>query len=216
MGKTGRPAGVFQQVDGYSGRIFKYEHGLPDEPAKRIMMPCKKWLLLFASFYFPCITGYCQQRALQFSSAYTALHTDCMMDAGQADEVSGDPVAHCRGYGAFRIAIAYSISSATLSVVDSIGTEIAVLGTEYSGIGMHREVVEWRLAAGKPFAVLFRVGTYGHAAGSDRYYTSDNRQGSRIIVKGLPPYSNIDFAMDGDVSNAFAAARAAADKLYKP
>jgi hypothetical protein len=71
--------------------------------------------------------------------------------------------------------------------------------------------VEWRLANGKPFAVIMRMYDY---AGTPECNTAGKITGSSLIVKGLKGFESIDQSVDGNTPNANVKARELADKGY--
>ncbi len=141
-----------------------------------------------------------QSRAagIKYSSAYTYLK-DCKIPA---DEEGGLKM-HCRPLGPYKVVVAYDGALAMISVNDSAGHTVARLGSDYIGIGMQREQVEWRMANGVPFAVIFKIGhfdTSGYASGNP--YKAFNLAGSSWIVAGLPGCEAIGFTLRGNIPDA--------------
>ncbi len=167
---------------------------------------------------FTCLAAIAQpkQPGVKFSSAYTDMNRGCKEEVDAEAEARGqDPLVFCKGYGGYRIKIYYSAWASHVMVEDAAGeAAIQPLGTDHGGYGMTGggEKIEWRMAAGKPFAVIMRIGTYsGLGPNDDPFF---NRTGSQLIIKGLPGWSHIDAVVDGAAPDANARARAAADAGY--
>ena len=155
-------------------------------------------ILLFCAFLRPAVAQSAGIANVKLSSACTYLK-ECKIPSDE----EGGLQAHCRPAGGYRIVVDYSSSLATVSVLDSTGKTVATLGTDYIGMGMQREQVEWRLANGKPFAAIFRLvrfDTSGYAG--DNPYKAFNPNGSTWIIKGLTGCESIGFTLDGDTPNA--------------
>jgi hypothetical protein len=71
--------------------------------------------------------------------------------------------------------------------------------------------VEWRLADGKPFAVIMRVYEY---AGNDACSTAGKIKSESLTVQGLKGYEHIEGSVDARTPNANVKARELADKAY--
>jgi hypothetical protein len=147
-----------------------------------------------------------------FTSVYTDLKKQCKALRETISTEGGDPVARCTGYGGYRISMYYSATSATLSVQRvADGEDVVELGTDYGNYGSRGEKIEWRIAEGKPFAVIMRLWKY-RGEGADGTVYSGQRVGSTLIVKGLPGWERINAEIDGSLPDANARARAAADE----
>ncbi len=142
---------------------------------------------------------------------YTDLRKQCKAIRETASTEGGDPAARCTGYGGYRIFMYYSATSATLGVQRvADGTDVTELGTDYGSYGSRGEKIEWRMADGKPFAVIFRQWKY-RGEGADGTMYSGQRIGSTLLVKGLPGWERINTEVDGTRADANARARSAAD-----
>ena len=152
-----------------------------------------------------------------FTSVYTDMKRDCRTlkePAAEAEE-SGDPAGACKGFGGHRIFIIHSAWSASYSIEKLKSQDESItLGTDYSSYGAKGKRVEWRMANGKPFAVIMRIGKYKERTDGENPYTDENRTGSRLVVKGLKGWEHIDFEVDGANPNANMKARAMADQNY--
>lgn len=152
------------------------------------------------------------QAATQFSSAYTPL-TKCgsgmtKKEEKEAEKNGTDIPSWCKGLGGYHVYISYSACSAGISV--DRGEESISLGMQ-SG-DWKQKAIEWRLANGKPFAVIFRVYEYG---GDDQCATNGKIVGESLIVKGLKGYEQIDEEINARTTpNPNVKAREIADKGY--
>ena len=134
------------------------------------------------------VVHYSVQGTTQFSSSYTSL-TNCgsgltKAEEKEAEEHGTDLPSRCKGLAGYDVNISYSACSADISV--DKGEESIHLATQS---GNWKQNVEWRLANGKPFAVIFRVYEY---AGSDLCATDCKIIAESLIVKGLNGYEHID------------------------
>jgi hypothetical protein len=73
-----------------------------------------------------------------------------------------------------------------------------------------QKTIEWRLANGKPFAVIMRVYEY---AGNDLCATNGKVTKESLVVKGLKGFE-IEETVDAKTPNANLKAREVADKAY--
>jgi len=106
-----------------------------------------------------------QQARTRFSSRYTAL-TKCgsgltKKEEKEAEEHGSDIPTRCKGFGGYDVYIYYSACSSIISL--DRGDEVTPLATQ--AVDWKQKTVEWRMANGKPFAVIMRVFEY---AGNDQ------------------------------------------------
>ena len=155
-----------------------------------------------------------------FTSAYTDLNKDC--EAAFKEEELGegqDMPLKCKGYGGYYISIGYSAWASHLGV-QMDGDDSYMLGLVNEGIGYNDEPgrkVEWRMADGKPFAVIVRVSSYDEkkAEGTgENPYQAKYKTGETLVVKGLKGYERIDFKVDAKDPKANEKAREMADSNY--
>lgn len=149
----------------------------------------------------------------RFSSAYTDL-TKCgsgltKKEEKEAEAQGSDIPTRCKAYGGYDVYIYYSACTAEITLEK--GDETIHIATQAGDF--KQKSVEWRLANGKPFAVIMRVWEY---AGDDNCATGGKVVGESLIVKGLKGYEQID----GEVKvkgtpNANEQARAIADKGFR-
>ena len=151
------------------------------------------------------------QGATRFSSSYTAL-TKCgsgmtRKEEREAEKNGSDIPSVCKGLGGYVVDISYSACASNFSLVK--GEENISLGMQ--AIDYKQKTVEWRLANGKPFAIIMRVYEY---AGNDQCATGGKITGQSLIVKGLKGYEKIDETIKATTPSANLKARELADKGY--
>lgn len=170
-------------------------------------------ILLTLSFVF--VLGVNAQVA-KMSSVYTNTQTDC-----KAEEKSeGDEVPFiCKEVGGFRLRIIPAGAQAEmLEIVNKQGETVASLGNVGYGYTSAKRMLEWRMANGKPFAVIFRVNIYDEKKATDagdNPYLPQYKTGEKLLVRGLTGYSQIDFEVDGKDKNANAKAQKLADENFQ-
>ncbi len=153
----------------------------------------------------------------KMSSVYTNLQTDCKAESKvEADEV---PFI-CKAVGGYRVRIIPAGAWAeTIEVVDAKGETVISLGNVGYGYSTtNNRKLEWRLANGKPFAVIFRVNTYDEAKANndgDSPFLAKYKTGEKLLIKGLSGFSQIDFEVDGKTNNANAQAQLKADENFQ-
>ena len=151
------------------------------------------------------------QGTTTFSSVYSAL-TGCgsgmtKREEREAEKHGSDIPTRCKGFDGYAVDISYSACSSSFSLVK--GEESISLGKQ--AINWKQKTVEWRLADGKPFAVIMRVYDY---AGNDECATGGKITGESLIVRGLKGYE-IDETVDvKSTPNPNLKARELADKAY--
>ena len=151
----------------------------------------------------------------KFSSLYTNLEKDCKVVPGPADAIE------CKPVGAYRIRAGYGAVTENIWV-ETVDREISLqLSPSKDGnLTQSAGMIEWRLANGKPFAVIARFAFYdaakvGEAMGGDSSFFQDNFKTAEVlIVKGLKGYDRIDFEVNAKQPNANLKLREMADKAY--
>lgn len=175
-----------------------------------------KNFILLVVFTFLCAFSANAQVA-KMSSVYTNLKVDCKPES----KVVADEVPFiCKAVGGFRILINPAGAWAeTIDVVDAQKETVATLGTHGYGYSTApKRAVEWRMANGKPFAVIFRVNTYNADKAmedGDSPYLEKYKTGEKLIVRGLTGYSQIDFEVDAKEKNANVKAQKLADENFQ-
>jgi hypothetical protein len=161
--------------------------------------------------FAPATFAAAAQRPIRFSSAYSSL-TKCgsgmtKKEEREAEKQGSDIPTRCKGYGGYDVYIYYSACASIFTL--NKGEENIPLGMQ--ALAWKQKTVEWRLANGKPFAVIMRVYEY---AGNDLCTTDGKITGSSLIVKGLKGYE-IDETVDAkSTPNPNGKAREIADQAY--
>jgi hypothetical protein len=149
------------------------------------------------------------QAKVKFSSVYSNLRSNCKSFDG---ENGSDGYSICGGPGGYRIRVYYSAASvhynAEIAKGENSNFPITMLAISFDD---KRTRLEWRLANGKPFAVIMRTPTYAAPVEEYEYYGPVN--GERLVVRGLRDIE-LDGAVDGRVPNANTVARELADAAY--
>lgn len=100
---------------------------------------------------------------VKFSSVYTDLKTQCRsaltkQQEREAERIGEDIPAVCKGYGGYEISLASHGTMTQFEVRIKSGNEFrsVVQETLFISDPIYTRKVEWRLADGVPFAVIFR------------------------------------------------------------
>jgi hypothetical protein len=152
------------------------------------------------------------QGPTRFSSVYSAL-TKCgsgmtKKEERDAEKHGSDIPSRCKGFGGYVVDISYSACASNITV-EKGETRI---GLAMQTINYTQKTVEWRLANGKPFAVIMRVYEYN---GNDLCSTDGKIKSESLVVKGLKGFEHIDEEVKvKGTPNPNAKARELADKGY--
>jgi hypothetical protein len=152
---------------------------------------------------FFCTIGAVQAaKATQFSSAYTDLSKDCEAVEADKDLQEGqDASFRCKGPGAYRLFIFFSANENILTVEK--GASKQALAFQITIPDFEKAKIEWRLADGRPFAMIARSGS--PAA----------RNLQTLEVRGLKGFEKLEFSLNlKQVNNANQLARKHADAAY--
>ena len=156
-------------------------------------------------------------QAARFSSLYTNLKTECRaaikLKKGEAAEGQDMPLK-CKGYGGYEVRIDYSAASSSLRVQplgDKSDQSIA-LGMQPLDYDQQRRI-EWRLANGKPFAIIYRI-VKSKSEQPEEMWRPENKAGEFLVVKGLKGHEQIDLELDAATPNANVKAREMADSAF--
>jgi hypothetical protein len=151
-------------------------------------------------------SGAFAQKAMRFTSVYSSLSRGCKTLRGGDGT---DDAFLCRGPGRYKVRVYFS--AATMQINAERGDENTSLATLDVGFDQSRTTLEWRLANGKPFAVIMRVPVYGDPKEGEDF---GKVKGHQLKITGLAGY-DIDQAIDTATPHANQKAREAADKAYK-
>jgi len=164
--------------------------------------------------FFQSVSSHGQ--AAKFSSLYTDLKTECKaaVKLKKGEALQGDDMPlKCKGYGAYEIRIDYSAASSSLRVQPLDKSDQAItLGMQPLDYDQKRKI-EWRLANGKPFAVIYRM-VKSKTEQPEEMWRPENRAGEFLVIKGLKGYEQIDLELDAATPNANVKAREMADGAY--
>ena len=129
------------------------------------------------------------EAATRFSSSYTNL-MKCpsgmtKKEEKEADERGSDTPSRCKGPGGYILSVNYSACSSQF---------VAEKGDDRTYFPMqagdsNQKTAEWRLADGKPFAIIMRIYDY---AGDEQCATGGKITSEVLMVKGLKGYEHID------------------------
>jgi hypothetical protein len=175
-----------------------------------------KRLLLFLLFAVIGV-GSAKAQIARMSSVYTNLQTDCQAETKvEADEV---PFI-CKAVGGYRVRIVpVGAWAESIEIINKKGEIVASLGNVGYGYSTAKNrKLEWRMANGKPFAVIFRINTFNTEKAmeaGDNPYSAKYKTGETLLVRGLAGYSQIDFEIDGKEKNANAKAQQKADENFQ-
>ena len=155
-------------------------------------------------------------QAAKFSSLYTNLKTECKaaikLKRGENAEGQDMPLK-CKGYGGYEVRIDYSAASSSLRVQPLGKSDQSIsLGMQPLDYDQKRKI-EWRLANGKPFAVIYRV-VKSKTEQPEEMWRPENSAGEFLVIKGLRGYEQIDLELDATAPNANVKAREMADGAY--
>jgi hypothetical protein len=177
----------------------------------KIMMLVALMSLSGAGVFSQAKTG--GSAAPKFSSVYTDFKNDCGYEGGD-DNTGTDSAFVCKPVGGFRVSVYYSAMASHIAVssLDDKYTEtFAMQQLNYNDAPGRK--VEWRLADGKPFAVIFRIYKYGDKADDNRFSDS-NKTGEALSVRGIKGYEHINYEVDVKTPNPNEKARELADSNY--
>jgi hypothetical protein len=161
--------------------------------------------LLFAASVFAQTKPAAKTR---FTSVYTNFTSNCKTIEG---ENGSDGASFCRGPGGYEIEN-YFAAAAALYVATYKGENtpygFPMLALDFDD---RKTKVEWRLANGKPFAMIMRIPTYAKPRNDNEYFGPVI--GEQLFIKGLKGF---DFEMQVDTKSPSpnAKARELADAEY--
>ncbi|HTH51361.1 MAG TPA: hypothetical protein VL501_05485 [Pyrinomonadaceae bacterium] len=165
------------------------------------------WLLLSALIG----TAHAQVKKVSFTSVYTSTGKGCKTFGPPKEAPGTDPAFSCHGLKGYEVYIYYAAAAGFVGVHKwRAGTDEASFTAPCGEFG---EKVEWRLADGKPFAVILRIGKYEGDTVND-YELCSKKHSSELLVKGLKGFERIDTTIDGSDARANEKARAAADEMF--
>ena len=152
-------------------------------------------LLLPTAFAVERISG----QTVKFSSVYTDTTKQCKGE---------EPRFTCTGYGGYRIVMGIGGVFQTAWIESAASSDYTLSIAEHQSVGWN-PTVEWRMANGKPFAVIVRVDV------NDPDATIPKKTGEELAILGLKGYENISESIDAKTPKANEKAREIADKGYE-
>src|ERR1051325_11606338 len=176
----------------------------------RLLLAAIAFLSLIGAAYVRTSTATAQAKPV-FTSRYTTL-IKCgsgmtKKAEREAEKHGSDIPSKCKGLAGYSVDISYSACSSNFSLTR--GDESISLGMQ--AIDWKQKTVEWRLADGKPFAVIMRIYEY---AGNDMCSTAGKIKSESLKVQGLKGYEHIEGSVDARTPNANVKARELADKAF--
>lgn len=157
-----------------------------------------------------------EAQATRFTSLYTDLKTQCKaaIRLKRGEELQSDMPLRCSGYGGYEVRIDYSAASSHLRVQPVRVNSDEAINLAMQPINYDRtHRIEWRLANGKPFAVIFRIDKSKSDQPED-IWSPENKIGEALVIKGLKGFEHIDFEIDAKTADANLKAREMADAGY--
>lgn len=143
----------------------------------------------------------------KFTSTYTDLQTGCKDKFSDVGEGSDMPVI-CKGPGGYSVDVEFSACCEHMQVEG--GEKFLLRFPAQRFVTVMKRKLEWRLANGKPFAVIFRIDQY-----KGDITLSPEKAGEVLLVKGLSGFENIDQVVGLKLhSNPNLEARRLADQGY--
>lgn len=164
-------------------------------------------LITIALLIFAFAAAVSAQKKPVFTSAYTSLGKGCKVLKGGEGQ---DDAKLCPGVGGYQVRV-YSSATMTHLTAEKKGSDESTPLVN-AGLDWNESKVrlEWRLANGRPFAVIIRIPKYENRDGEG----VGKRVGEDLFVSGIGKWEFINEAIDAKTPNANAKARAAADKGY--
>jgi hypothetical protein len=148
--------------------------------------------------------------ATKFTSVYTNLDKDCKTLRGGDGQ---DDAYDCKGVGGYRIYVGSAAAAQAITIEKTGEEEQFPVGMQDFDWDQTKIKVEWRLADGKPFAVIIRTFKYGDEKKNEFDYWG-KKIGEELTIVGLKGFQEIDFTVDTKTPAANAKARELADNGY--
>lgn len=166
---------------------------------KKSLLPGKLLSISAAMFFVMSVafTGVSGQTN-KLTSVYTDTTKQCKGE---------EPMFTCTGYGGYRLVM--DIGGVFQSAaIESKTTDYSLSIAQHQSVGWNPKV-EWRMANGKPFAVIVRVDI------NDQDAAIPKKTGEELAILGLKGYENISESIDAKTPKANEKAREIADKGYE-
>lgn len=169
----------------------------------------KRFITIFVICFCFSVVNIFAQKPIKFTSLYTNLNKDCKpLKGGEGQDTAFD----CKGIGGYRISLSPSAAALSITAQTPDKKDSIPLANQSIGFDQTKVKLEWRLANGKPFAVIMRIDKYGKP--ENDYDIFGKKIGTELVVIGLKGFDKIDFKVDGKTANATANARKLADNAF--
>jgi hypothetical protein len=169
-------------------------------------------VIIFCLFIFSG-SAYSQKNkndVVKFSSQYSNLDKDCKTIKGGTEGT--DDASDCKGVGGYRIQVGAAAAALFIAAETPDKKDRIQLATQNFDFDQTKSTIEWRMANGKPFAVIMRVAVYSDTVKEGEYF--GKKIGEQLIIIGLKGYEKIDFKVDAKTPDANARARGLADDAF--
>jgi hypothetical protein len=154
------------------------------------------------------VSASCQASATEFSSVYTDLQKDCRAAFHPDDDSGGDAPRSCKGFDGYAVSIDYGACAVQVSIRK--GSFDLVFPVQ--SLDVETRKLEWRLADGKPFAVILRIEE--HDSGED-VCERGKKAGEALMIRGLQGFMRINHRLRvGKTPDINAEARQMADQGF--
>lgn len=148
------------------------------------------------------------KKAPKFTSVYTSLKTTCRSYAGSN---GSDGYSICKGPSGYQVRIYYSAAATQINAERKAkGDNFPIAMTDLD-FDWGKSKIEWRLANGKPFAVIMRIPKYDKPADGEYF---GKVIGQELVVTGLLGFESLNTSIDATSPSANELAREAADSEY--
>jgi len=183
--------------------------------ARRILFFSLVFLVIFTSGALQAQNVMGQPK---ITSAVTDLSKECKNAFKKVGEGQDMPLK-CKGYGQYYVYIYYSALASHISIKSlNNKDDFIYLSPEKIDFSDQKDSkIEWRLADGKPFAVILKISRYDDKVqeNGENPYQDQYKIGEFFLVKGLKGYEHIDFTVDARTTpDALTRARELADAAY--
>lgn len=149
--------------------------------------------------------------ATSFTSVYTSLSKLCKTLKGGDGQ---DDAYICRGAGNYQVRVYYSAAATQINAEIKGKDDSVSLGMLNMDFDLNKSTLEWRMANGKPFAIIMRQPVYAEAVADGEYF--GKVIGQKLMVIGLVGYEDsIKGEVDAKTPGANVKARELADDAYK-
>ena len=148
------------------------------------------------------------KKAPKFTSIYTNLSTTCRSYDGSN---GSDGYSICKGPSGYQVRVYYSAASTQINAELRGKNENFPIATTALDLRWNKTKLEWRLANGKPFAVIMRVDKYGQPEVGEYF---GKVIGQQLVVTGLLGFESLCTSIDAKTTGANSLAREAADSEY--